>query len=83
MKKKKTKTISAEELDRKFDNNEDVTEYFDWKNAKMVPPAIQRVNVDVPIPMVIALDKEASRIGVTRTALIKMWLAQNLDKLAS
>jgi hypothetical protein len=33
--------------------------------------------------MVIALDKEASRIGVTSTALIKMWLAQNLDKLAS
>ena len=62
---------------------EDVSEYVNWEKGKCVPPSVQRVNVDVPIPMVIALDKEASRIGVTRTALIKMWLAQNLDKLAS
>lgn len=82
-KNKKVKMITAEELDKKFDNGEEILQYFDTKNAKMMPPAIQRVNIDVPIPMVIALDKEATRIGVTRTALIKMWLAQNLDKLAS
>ncbi len=83
MKKKKPKPITAEEFDRKFDAGEDVSEYVNWEKGKWVPPSVQRVNVDVPIPMVIALDKEASRIGVTRTALIKMWLAQNLDKLAS
>lgn len=82
MKKKKPKMISAEEFDRKFDAGEDISEYVDWNSGRMVPPAIQRVSIDVPVPMVQALDKEASRIGVTRTALIKMWLAQNLDKLA-
>lgn len=77
--------ISAEELDRKFDNGEEILQYFDTENARTAPPAIievQRVNIDIPIPMVMALDKEATRIGVTRTALIKMWLAQHLDKLA-
>ena len=59
-------------------------QYFDTKKARWAPPAIevQRVNIDVPVPMIQALDKEAGRIGVTRTALIKMWLAQHLDKLA-
>ena len=83
MKKKKPKPITAEEFDRKFDDGEDVSKYVDWDSGRVVPPAIQRVNIDVPIPMVQALDKEATRIGVTRTALIKMWLAQHLDKLAS
>ena len=85
MKKKKHKRISAEELDKKFDNGEEILQYFDTKKARWAPPAIveiQRVNVDVPVPMIQALDKEATRIGVTRTALIKMWLAQHLDKLA-
>ena len=42
--KKKTKKISAEELDKKFDDGkEDVLEHFDLKNAKVVP-AIQRIN---------------------------------------
>lgn len=30
---KKGHTITAKELDEKFDNGEDVSEYFDWSKA--------------------------------------------------
>ena len=30
--------ITAEELDAKFDAGEDVSEYFNWENAVVVPP---------------------------------------------
>ena len=41
----------------------------------------RRVGVDFPLWMIKELDGEASRIGVTRQSLIKMWISQNLDKL--
>ena len=42
----------------------------------------KRVNVDMPIWMVEALDKEAKRVGIGRQAVIKMWLAERLDEEA-
>ena len=36
---------------------------------------IKRVNVDFPTWMIQRLDREAQKRGVTRQALIKMWLA--------
>jgi hypothetical protein len=40
------------------------------------------VNVDFPIWMIESLDKEASRLGVTRQSIIKVWLAERLETLA-
>ncbi|HEX9659723.1 MAG TPA: hypothetical protein VGA18_05450 [Rhodothermales bacterium] len=40
---------------------------------------VKRVNVDFPKWMVRSLDKEASRLGVTRQSVIKMWLAERLQ----
>jgi len=37
------------------------------------------VNVDFPVWMIEALDKEASRLGVTRQSIIKVWLAERLE----
>ena len=76
------KTISAEEFDRMFDDGEDISDYVDWSNATRPGRAIKRVNVDFPDAMVRRLDKEAARRGVTRQALIKMWLADRLDQAA-
>ena len=67
---KKTKTISAEELDRKFDAGEEVLEYFDLDNA-IRPNKMQRLTLDIPGWTISALDKEARRIGITRQSLIK------------
>ncbi|MEG0015574.1 MAG: CopG family transcriptional regulator [Gordonibacter sp.] len=77
------KKISAEELDRIFDEGEeDVLEYFDLQHP-MRPNAIsKRVNVDFPVWMVEALDAEAKRIGIGRQAVIKTWIAERLDEEA-
>lgn len=77
----KVKEITTEELERIFDEGkEDVLQYFDLSKARILKPDPQRVNVDFPGWMVSALDKEASRIGVTRQSLIKMWLADRLKQ---
>ena len=75
---KAPKAITAAELDEKFDNGEDVSEYFDWSKARRPDQEARRVNVDFPAWMVRDLDKEAGRLGVTRQSLIKMWIAEKL-----
>lgn len=77
------KTISAEEFDRLFDDGSDeIDQYLDWENARRVQSDVKRVNVDFPQWMVAKLDVEAKRRGVTRQALIKMWLSDRLDQAA-
>lgn len=43
-------------------------------------PAVQRVNVDFPLPMLQSIDAAAERIGVNRQAWIKMQLAAVLQQ---
>ena len=71
----KTKT-----LDERFDDGEDVLDEFDVSKATRPLLAPKRVNVDFPLWMVERLDMEAKRLGVTRQSIIKMWLADRLDK---
>jgi hypothetical protein len=70
--------ITAQELDEKFDNGEDVSAYFDFAKTRRPNQEPRRVNVDFPAWMVQGLDKEAGRLGVTRQSLIKMWIAEKL-----
>ena len=78
MKLKPTKQISAEELDRIFDDGkEDVLQYFDLSKAYRLGD-MKRVNVDFPVWMTEALDRRAKHLGVTRQSLIKMWIAEKL-----
>ena len=73
------RTISAEEFDRRFDDGEDVSEFLDMSRARRPGQVSKRVNVDFPAHMVARLDAQAQQRGVTRQALIKMWLADRLD----
>lgn len=70
--------MKAEEFDKKFNNGEDVSEYFDIAHAKRPGQELKRVNVDFPIWMIQSLDKEAKRLGVTRQSIIKIWIAERL-----
>lgn len=73
--------MKANELDQKFDENEeDVVDAFDLSKAKRPNLAQKRVNVDFPVWMISALDAESNRLGITRQSLIKMWIASKLDK---
>ena len=72
------KRISAAELDRMFDDGEDISDYIDWSSARRPGLEPKRVNVDVPTWMVNGLDREARRLGITRQALIKTWIGEKL-----
>ena len=76
--------MKASEIDKKFDDNqEDILEYFDTSKIKMINEESKRVNIDFPAWMVDSLDREAKHIGVSRQAVIKMWLAEKLQRLAA
>jgi CopG antitoxin of type II toxin-antitoxin system len=76
-----TKSITVEEFDKMFDDGSDeIDDFIDWSKGKMVYPKPRRVNVDFPPMMVRDLDEVANARGVTRQALIKMWLADKLDE---
>lgn len=53
---------------------------MDRKTLKVHHP-VQRINVDIPKGMLQRVDQEAVRIGVPRTSLLKMWIAERLHQL--
>jgi hypothetical protein len=74
-------TISSEEFDKLVDDNEqDIIEHLDLASARRPGRDVRRVNVDLPTWMIDSLDVEAARVGVTRQSIIKMWLADRLDR---
>ena len=76
--------MKASEIDKKFDENqENILEYFDTSKIRMLNEEPKRVNIDFPAWMVDSLDREAKHIGVSRQAVIKMWLAEKLQKLSA
>jgi len=72
--------MKAEEFDRKFDDGEDITADLDVASARRPMREQRRVNVDFPSWMVESLDREARRLGVTRQSIIKVWIAERLEK---
>ena len=69
--------MKAAKFDEKFDNNESVIDYLDLKNIRKPNLELKRINIDIPVWIVESLDKEAKRIGISRQAIIKMWLAEH------
>ncbi len=57
------------------DAGEDLTAHLDLAKATRPGRAVQRVNVDFPVDLLDAIDREARRIGVSRQAFIKLRLA--------
>lgn len=72
--------MKAKDFEEKFDENEeDLISNLDLSSVKRVNQQQKRVNVDFPVWMIESLDKEASRLGVTRQSIIKVWLAERLE----
>jgi hypothetical protein len=75
--------MKASEFDKKFDDGvEDIIDDLDLSKARRPNREQRRVNVDFPVWMVDSLDREARRLGVTRQSIIKMWLAERLEKVS-
>jgi len=71
--------MNAEEFDKKFDDGlEEIIDDLDLTTARRVNQEQKRINVDFPVWVVEALDREAARIGVTRQSVIKVWLVERL-----
>jgi len=74
--------MKAHEVDKKFDENNDITEYLEISKARRPEQEQKRVNVDFPLWMISLLDKEAKRLGVPRQSIIKVWLAERLERVS-
>jgi hypothetical protein len=72
--------MKAKELEKLFDDGKDIAEFLDLSKTARPNEKLQRVNVDFPVWMVEALDKESKRLGVPRQSVIKFWVAENLSK---
>ena len=73
--------VKAQDFDKKFDEGTDISKHLDVKNARRPEQAQKRVNVDFPLWMIQQLDREARRLGVPRQAIIKVWVAERLEKV--
>jgi hypothetical protein len=74
--------MRAKDVDDKFDAGEDISSLLDLSRATRPEQAQKRVNVDFPLWMIQQLDKESRRLGVPRQAIIKVWVAERLEKIA-
>lgn len=75
--------MKASEFDQMFDESESVIGALDLASARKPNLDQRKVNVDFPIWMIEALDRTARRLGVTRQSVIKMWLAERLEREAA
>ncbi len=72
--------VKARDFDKKFEEGVDISKHLDIKKARRPEREQKRVNVDFPVWMIQLLDKEARRLGVPRQSIIKVWVAERLEK---
>ena len=75
--------MKASDFDKKFDSGEDITSELDMSRARRLNQEPKRINVDFPTWMIESLDREAKRLGVTRQSIIKVWIAEMLERKVS
>ena len=75
--------MKAKKFEQQFDDGVDITASLNLSKARRVLQEQKRVNVDFPTWMIDSLDREASKLGVTRQSVIKVWLAERLDATTS
>jgi hypothetical protein len=71
--------MNSSDFDRCFESGDSVMNALDLNSARRPRLQQKRVNVDFPLWMVEQLDREASRLGVTRQSIIKVWLSERLE----
>jgi len=74
--------MKANEFDKKFDESTNIIEHLDLSKLRRPKQEQKRVNVDFPLWMINLLDKEAKRLGVPRQSIIKVWVAERLEKVS-
>lgn len=80
MKRPKEDKVKASEFDKTFEEG-DASRHLNLKTLKVRHP-VQRINIDIPQEILERVDREAVRVGVPRTSLIKLWIVEHVDRLA-
>lgn len=73
--------MKANDFDIGFETGKSLLSALDLSKARRVRRHHQQVTIDFPLWMIDALDREASRLGVTRQSIIKLWVAERLEKV--
>ena len=78
---KKKLAKSTEEFDLRFDEGEDIHDLIDINQAKIIRHGKKvRITLDVAEELVQDIDQIRKSIGVDRSALIKIWLHERVQK---
>lgn len=72
--------MKAKHLEKMFDEGKDLTPHLNLSKARRPGHEQRRVNVDFPNWIIDSLDAQASRLGVTRQSVIKLWIAERLKE---
>ena len=72
--------MKAKDFDKKFELGEDLTDNLDFSGSRRVNQEPKRVNIDFPVWVVEQLDKQSKRLGISRQALVKVWIAEKLKE---
>jgi hypothetical protein len=75
--------MKAKNFDKQFDDGKDISKYLKMSKARRPGQEQKRVNVDFPLWIIQQLDKEAKRLGVPRQSVIKVWVAEHIEKKVS
>ena len=82
---KKIPKFKSVEEERKFWASADSTEYIDWKQAKRVilpnlKPSLKTISLRLPESMIEELKLLANKRDIPYQSLLKMFLAERIDK---
>jgi hypothetical protein len=79
--RKKSFAMNNKEFDRRFDDGEDIHELVDMSKVTVTLPGRKvRLTLDVSAALVKDLDDIRNKIGVDRSAIIKIWLHERVQK---
>lgn len=72
---------NANEFDRRFDNGEDIHDLIDISKSRIIRHGKKvRITLDIAETLVKEIDQIRGEIGVDRSALIKIWLHERIQK---
>ena len=74
------KAITSDQLEKMFDNGDDILDYVDLDNPVVEhhPPLEKRITLTMPAWMVSELDEEAADLAISRNAVVHPWIADRL-----
>jgi hypothetical protein len=70
--------MKAEEFDRKFDANEDMSDFFDLSRIRHPNREKQKIELKLPLWMIRQLEAEAQKQGISPQTFLENYLVENL-----